>query len=58
MRPRLRRGVVAGHSPLRALPVKTDFLVVALGASAGGLDAFRSLFDALPDLMRAKRTWF
>jgi len=48
VRPRLRRGVVAGHPPLRALPVKTDFLVVALGASAGGLDAFRSLFDALP----------
>jgi two-component system CheB/CheR fusion protein len=28
--------------------VPTDFPVVALGASAGGLDAFRKLFDALP----------
>jgi two-component system, chemotaxis family, CheB/CheR fusion protein len=48
VRPRLRTGAVAEHPPLRALPAKTDFLVVALGASAGGLDAFRSLFDALP----------
>jgi two-component system CheB/CheR fusion protein len=29
-------------------PERTDFPVVALGASAGGLDAFRKLFDALP----------
>ena len=28
--------------------VQADFPVVALGASAGGLDAFRKLFDALP----------
>ncbi len=30
------------------LPDKIAFPVVALGASAGGLDAFRKLFDALP----------
>ena len=28
--------------------MQTDFPVVALGASAGGLEAFRKLFDALP----------
>jgi len=33
---------------LPTLPVKIDFPIVALGASAGGLDAFRQLFDALP----------
>jgi two-component system, chemotaxis family, CheB/CheR fusion protein len=29
-------------------PIEADFPVVALGASAGGLDALRKLFDALP----------
>jgi two-component system CheB/CheR fusion protein len=29
-------------------PPRIDFPIVALGASAGGLDAFRKLFDALP----------
>ena len=29
-------------------PLPVDFPIVALGASAGGLDAFRKLFDALP----------
>jgi two-component system, chemotaxis family, CheB/CheR fusion protein len=48
-RPRPDARVVAKHtSPLRTLPVKIDFPLVALGASAGGLDAFRQLFDALP----------
>src|ERR1700693_5117803 len=34
----------------RALPThgSVDFPVVGLGASAGGLDAFRRVFDALP----------
>jgi two-component system, chemotaxis family, CheB/CheR fusion protein len=31
-----------------AKPASVDFPVVALGASAGGLDAFKKLFDALP----------
>jgi two-component system CheB/CheR fusion protein len=34
--------------PLKVPPVRTDFPVVALGASAGGLEAFSKLFDALP----------
>ncbi|TMJ74271.1 MAG: histidine kinase, partial [Alphaproteobacteria bacterium] len=37
-------------SQARQLPKRTsmDFPVVALGASAGGLDAFKKFFDALP----------
>jgi len=35
-------------SPLQPPQARTAFPVVALGASAGGLDAFRKLFDALP----------
>src|ERR1700694_294036 len=35
-------------SPFKPLSLTTDFPVVALGASAGGLDAFRKLFDELP----------
>jgi two-component system CheB/CheR fusion protein len=31
-----------------AEPESVDFPVVALGASAGGLDAFKKFFDALP----------
>jgi two-component system CheB/CheR fusion protein len=33
---------------LPGAPGQTEFPVVELGASAGGLDAFRKLFDALP----------
>src|SRR6202011_3188089 len=33
---------------LRAQLVRGDFPVVALGASAGGLETFRNLFDVLP----------
>ena len=49
-----RRARQAGHARPqpngRALPKRTsiDFPVVALGASAGGLDAFKKFFDALP----------
>ncbi len=43
-----KRGVAKHASPSPTLPVKIDFPVIALGASAGGLDAFRKLFDALP----------
>ncbi len=40
---------MAGRSlPLQVPPPRIDFPIVALGASAGGLDAFRKLFDALP----------
>jgi two-component system CheB/CheR fusion protein len=35
-------------SPSPTLTARAGFPVVALGASAGGLDAFRKLFDALP----------
>ena len=34
--------------PLKVPPARTGFPVVALGASAGGLEAFSKLFDALP----------
>src|SRR5579862_4857142 len=49
-RPRPDRRAAAQRGPpeLQGLPMKIDFPVVALGASAGGLDAFRKLFDALP----------
>jgi two-component system CheB/CheR fusion protein len=48
-RPRPPPRVVAKPgSLLQTRPVPTDFPVVALGASAGGLDAFRKFFDALP----------
>jgi two-component system CheB/CheR fusion protein len=41
--------VVEPDLAVRQLPIPpADFPVVALGASAGGLDAFRKLFDALP----------
>ncbi len=44
-----RRRTVAGRGvPPEAQPLPLHFPVVALGASAGGLDAFRKLFDALP----------
>src|SRR5271168_1800929 len=46
--PPYRRAVANGGLPAQAPPVPTDFPVIALGASAGGLDAFRRLFDALP----------
>jgi two-component system CheB/CheR fusion protein len=42
-----RAGAPRGPS-LPISPARPDFPVVALGASAGGLDAFRKLFDALP----------
>jgi len=42
------RATAARGPALNAAPVRTDFPVVALGASAGGLDALRKLFDALP----------
>src|SRR5665213_1682615 len=50
VRPRSnRRAPVKRDPPLTHSPLaRTDFPVVALGASAGGLDAFRKLFDALP----------
>ena len=49
-RPRPDRQAVAKRTsfPLQTPSLRTDFPVVALGASAGGLDAFRKLFDALP----------
>jgi two-component system, chemotaxis family, CheB/CheR fusion protein len=48
-RPRPNRRVVSKRdSPSQTPPVRTDFPVVAIGASAGGLEAFRKLFDALP----------
>src|SRR6185312_16335148 len=43
-----RRAAPTRQPPLPIPPKQTDFPVVALGASAGGLDAFRKLFDALP----------
>lgn len=48
---RARRAGQARPKPnKRALPnpASVDFPVVALGASAGGLDAFKKFFDALP----------
>ena len=47
-RPNGRSVAQRGRPASRAPSVQTDFPVVALGASAGGLDAFRKLFDALP----------
>jgi two-component system CheB/CheR fusion protein len=48
-RPRPDRRAVAKRDSLLLNPsASIDFPVVALGASAGGLDAFRKLFDALP----------
>src|SRR5579864_1142844 len=48
-RPRSDARTVAKRAPpLETSQVEIDFLVVALGASAGGLDAFRKFFDALP----------
>jgi two-component system CheB/CheR fusion protein len=47
--PRPNGRAVAERAPaLQTPPMQTGFPVVALGASAGGLDAFRKLFDALP----------
>jgi two-component system CheB/CheR fusion protein len=43
-----QRAVAKRNSLLQNPLASTDFPVVALGASAGGLDAFRKLFDALP----------
>ena len=43
-----RRAAPARSPPPLVSPAQADFPVVALGASAGGLDAFRKLFDALP----------
>ncbi len=38
------------HVPARGPPSSpADFLIVAIGASAGGLDACRKLIDAMPD---------
>ena len=42
-----RRRVAAGS----LLSGAADFLIVAIGASAGGLDACRKLIDAMPDSM-------
>ena len=36
------------HEALSPHAVGVDFPIVALGASAGGLDAFKKLFDAMP----------
>ena len=48
-RPRSKRRPVSKRcSPPPTLPARAGFPVVALGASAGGLDAFRKLFGALP----------
>ncbi len=47
MRPGRRTAAERGAA-LPTSPAQVDFPVVALGASAGGLDAFRKLFDALP----------
>src|ERR1700691_1971275 len=49
-RPRAARRALADQDPseLTAQPPEADFPVVAFGASAGGLEAFRKLFDALP----------
>ncbi len=49
-RPRPDRPAVPapGRQSDQAAPEQTEFPVVAIGASAGGLDAFRKLFDALP----------
>ncbi len=44
-RPRPDRRAVAQRGPP---PLRSDFPIVAIGASAGGLDACRKLFDALP----------
>ena len=50
IRDRARSAVTgrAGHGVLRHLPRLDHFLVVGLGASAGGLEALSRLFDALP----------
>src|SRR5512143_997408 len=38
----------APSEPARPAPVKPAFLIVGVGASAGGLSAFRELLQALP----------
>jgi two-component system CheB/CheR fusion protein len=44
-----RRAVAKRELPLlQTQPLQGNFPVVAVGASAGGLEAFRKLFDALP----------
>jgi two-component system CheB/CheR fusion protein len=50
-RPRPERPAAATTQTASTIPAassSTEFRIVALGASAGGLDAFRKLFDALP----------
>ncbi len=43
-------GLARRHVAARGPPSGTaDFLIVAIGASAGGLDACRKLIDAMPD---------
>jgi two-component system CheB/CheR fusion protein len=49
-RPRPDRSAVPAPSTQsrQAAPERAEFPVVAIGASAGGLETFRKLFDALP----------
>src|SRR5574340_963591 len=57
--PSTRKAVVSGgrgRRPLQALPApessaapQNPFPIVGVGASAGGLDAFKLLLEALPD---------
>src|SRR5580692_8209308 len=47
-RPDRPAGPAPGTLSEQAALQRTEFPVVAIGASAGGLDAFRKLFDALP----------
>jgi two-component system CheB/CheR fusion protein len=45
-----KSGLAQRHVAARGPPSSpTNFLIVAVGASAGGLDAYRKLIDALPD---------
>ena len=49
-KPRVKKeaGGGPGRDPPRLAPAADDFLVVGIGASAGGLEALSKLFDALP----------
>ena len=49
-RPLPSRGQLPKHAPALGAPAlgAHEFPVVGLGASAGGLDAFRKFFDVLP----------
>ena len=46
------------NSPVTAKPGTEEHLIVGIGASAGGLEAFRSFFSAMPVDSGMALFWF